>query len=326
MPDQTEFDKNIDLNELSDEEQKEMIKHLKKQVTSLESLNPKNVEDLNNLNEIKLTLGFLYANFPEYYDDALNIFLELVAKSHKHNFTKLQLANLYGSIASINYAKKDYANASIYYKNAIDNLEAINSKEIMISKKGLGLSLIGLGEFQNGVKLLLESAEMAVDLSDINNYMDIVVVLKTFYAEREDWESVIELEKKALKILETYDNNYEIFMSHIELGLAYSKLKLFEEALRDFKLAVNSAIKEGNNILIYQGLILVAESYLHLKRFNDAKREYLQALSMAIYMKNQDQIIKTKLILSNLGTSKEELEQAEKQAIEELKKPKKIKT
>lgn len=325
MSDQTEFDKDIDWTELSDDEKKEMIKRLKKEILLYESKNPKSKEDTENLTEMKLTLGFLYANFPEFYDDALKIFLEIISSSQKTKIPKQQLANLYGSVASVSYAKKDYANASIYYKNTIDLLDPINTKEIMITKKGLGLSLIGLGEFQNGIKLLLESAELAVDLSDINNYMDIIVVLKTFYAEKEDWEAVIELEKKALKILESYENHYEQFMAHIELGFAYSKLKKFEEALQDFKFAVNSAIKEGNNSLIYQGLILVAETYIHLQRVDDAKREYLQALSMATYMKNQEQIIKTKFILSKLGVSKEEIQKAEHQALEELKKPRKIK-
>jgi hypothetical protein len=97
----------------------------------------------------------------------------------------------------------------------------------------------------------------------------------------------------------------------MELGIAYANLKEHNHSLKNFKNAVNYAIKSENNFLIYQGIVLVAETLFQLRDIGGAKQEYLQALSMAVYLNLEVEIRKTKMVLLNLGASNQEITEAE---------------
>ena len=140
--------------------------------------------------------------------------------------------------------------------------------------------------------------------------MDIIIILKNLYADRSDWKTIISLEKKALKILESMNNQIEISYAHIEIGLSYSQLKDYNEALIHFQKSVNVAIESGGNMFIYNGILMVAETLFHLREIDKAKEEYLKALSLIAYLDNQDEISKTSLVLLTLGTTKDEIEKA----------------
>jgi tetratricopeptide (TPR) repeat protein len=180
----------------------------------------------------------------------------------------------------------------------------------MIGIKGLGLSLLGLKDEKSGIERLLESADLCVEIPDIDNYMDIIIILKNLYADRSDWKTIISLEKKALKILESMNNQIEISYAHIEIGLSYSQLKDYNEAMIHFQKGVNAAIESGGNMLIYNGILMVAETLFHLREIDKAKEEYLKALSLIAYLDNQDEISKTSFVLLTLGTTKDEIEKA----------------
>ena len=132
-----------------------------------------------------------------------------------------------------------------------------------------------------------------------------------------DWKTIISLEKKALKILESLNNQIEISYAHIEIGLSYSQLKDYSEALVHFQRCVNAAIESGDNLLIYNGILMVAETLFHLREIDKAKEEYLKALSLITFLDEHDEISKTTLVLLTLGTTNEEIESAKNKGIRE---------
>lgn len=313
----------IDENKrLSKEEKEDLINQLEKKIQNY-PLNEDDALSREKLAELHISLAYVYSDYEESYDEAMAHFFNAL-RLLKHG-TKLQKATLKGSIGSMCYAKKDFTNAARYYRESLSLLEDLHEREIMIGKKGLGMSLFGLGVFEQGIEKLLEAAEICVDVSDINNYMDIILILKKYYASKNDWEIVIEFEKKALKILQQMDNDYEISMSFLELGLLYSKLSDYQSALTMFKKSVNAAIKHGSNKVIYQGLIMVAETLFNLREIDESKAEYLKALSLAEFMGNEEEVKKLKIILTNLNCSQKRIKNAIEKGKMEKRRPKKYK-
>ncbi|MCP4761897.1 MAG: hypothetical protein GY870_08945 [archaeon] len=311
---------------LTDKEKKLKIKELKAKIDKFTQSIDENPIQIDNLARLHISLAYYLAEFPENYNDSINEFLkaqDLIMQLDD----KLKLASLKGAIASVCYAKKDFTNSVQFYKDSLELLKNSKStKEIMIGKKGLGLSLLGINEEEKGIKILLEAADLCVNLSDTSNYMEIISILKIYYSKEEEWEIIIELEKKALKILENLDNKTEVTYSQIEIGLCLSKLKKNSEALDYFKKSVNSALGAENNNLIYSGIILVAESHFHMKEIEKAKKEYLKALSLISYMGNKEEMNKTIMVLMTLGVDKKEIDTEIEKGKKEKNRPKSIKT
>lgn len=308
---------------LDKEKKKELIDQLLHKIEKY-PLNKDDALSKERLADLHISVAYLYSDYEESFDQAMDHFFQAF-RLLEHG-TKLQKATLKGSIASMCYGKKDFINAVRYYQDSLSLLEPIHKQEIMIGTKGLGMAHLALGNTKPAVDMLLEAADICVDISDVNNYMDIILILKKFYAGQDNWEMVIEFEMKALEILKTIENDYEIAMSYLELGLLYLKLEKYDVALNQFKMSVNAALKKGDNNLIYQGLIMVAETYFNLRILEDAKNEYLKALALASYMNSEEEIQKLKIILTNINTSQKKIADAIEKGKNERDLPKKYKT
>ncbi|MHA1728601.1 MAG: hypothetical protein ACTSWY_07695 [Promethearchaeota archaeon] len=315
---------------LTGEQKKELIKKLRDQISNFPSQNEETEERVDKENQefknyqnakkadLHINLGYILADFPEKYEQAITEFLiaiKLFTEINKEQSME-QICSLMGSIASVYFTMGDFSNAVSYYKKSFEIFNSqkveLHTKEVMIGKKGLGLSLLHMGEELKGVNNLLDAAKLCVKSNDINNYMEIITILKEIYVNKRDWEMIIELETKALQILENMKdkNHHEIVISHLEIGLALTQLKRYFDSLSHFHRAVNAALESRDNNLIYRGIIMVAETYFHLRQIENSKEEYLKALSLALYIGNKTEIQKTKLVLSALGASKEEINKA----------------
>jgi len=318
---------------LSEEERLEIIDVLNEKIRKLKSIRNPKFKDLKELLNLKLNLAYFYSSFDEYLVEALNEFISSEEIMQRLNASNQEFAAVKGSIASIYFLLGDFESSAKYYEQALNLADDFNIKEKITSKKGLGLSLIQLNKFEEGVNNLIEAAELCVDINDVDTYMEIITILKIHFRQRNQWDMILELEKKALKILENLDNKREIAYSYIEIGIALSKLQRYKEALANFKKAVNIAIVESDNELIYKGILLVAESYFQLKELDKAREEYLKALSMAAFLNLEEEINKTKIILKALNANDFEIEKAinkgknERQNLKKnAKYPKRIKT
>ncbi len=270
--------------------------------------------------DLHLTLGYLYSDLPRFYSHSLQEFLYALSLMEELGDLE-KIAHLNGIIASMYLASLNYSQAIPYYEKSIELLKTDTfNKEMMIAKKGLGIAYMKSGKQKESIHVLSESAEICVDLGDINNYMEIIMILNSYYQEEQDWEMVIELESKALKILLDMGADEEISNTYINLGIANSKLKNYAESLLNFKQAVNYAIKAEKNLIIYHGIVMVAETHFHLRDISSAKSEYLQALSMAAFLDLNDEIKKTKMVLLTLGVSEEEINSAVDKGKKEIKK------
>ncbi|MHA1872089.1 MAG: tetratricopeptide repeat protein [Promethearchaeota archaeon] len=259
--------------------------------------------------DLYMTLGYVESDVEELHDSAIEHFSKALIIAQKLNL-KEKISAIEGSIAALCLAKGDYNNAAQIFEETLGLIMEQNIKEKMVTKKGLGISLLKIGGLENekkGLQYLMDAAEHCVDLNDVNNYMEILTILKEYYEAHKDWQTLIDLEKKALEILKFTENDYEIAMSYIELGIYYSRLKKYRDALDSFKHGVNSAIKSGDNMLIYRGIILVAETYYHLKEIDNAYNEYLQALSLISYIGDEEEIKKTSLVLRAMGADEAEI-------------------
>ena len=314
---------NDDQGNLTDN-QKETIAAINKLRKTLQEFPPDN--QISELEKVKkgeffITLAYLLAEFPKSSGEAISVFLQAL-EIFRLSDKKIKTASINGTIASLHYSRKDFQNAVRYYRESVKLFTEISPntntlKERMIGIKGLGLSLLGLNDEESGIEHLLESADLCVEIPDIDNYMEIIVILKNIFADRSDWKTIISLEKKALKILESLNNQIEISYAHIEIGLSYSQLKDYNEALVHFQKGVNAAIESGENLLIYNGILMVAETLFHLREINKAKEEYLKALSLITFLDDHDEISKTTLVLLTLGTNNEEIERAKNKGMRE---------
>jgi len=311
---------------LTDEQKRNIIQELRSEIEGFPKLRKTDIVLLNQLVDLEINLAYLLSEFPESYNESIVEFSKALDIASDLE-DKAKIAFIKGSIASLYYAKGDNMNAAQQYKESIDLLKGTPyTKEIMIGQKGLGLCLMALGDENAGVKILLDAAQNCAELSDVDNYMEIITLLKVHYTNKKDWAMIIELETKALKILKDIGNSYEITISHMEIGLSHIQLKSFKDALYHFKQAVNSAIEEGDNLLIYRCIILVAETFFHLRQIDDAINEYLRALSLAVYINNAEEVQKTKLVLQTLGATHEKIEKAIQDGFTEQKKSRKLKT
>ena len=307
---------NKDQGNLTDN-QTEILKEIKKLKKILLEFPPDNqISEIEKekKGEFLITLAYMLAEFPKSSDEAISVFLKAL-EIFKLLSKKVKTASINGTIASIHYGKKDFQNAARYYNESIKLFGEISDttntlKERMIGIKGLGLSFLGLNDEKSGIEHLLKSADLCVEIPDIDNYMETIVILKKIFTARSDWKTIINIEKKALKILESLNNQIEISYAHIEIGLSYIRLKDYNEALIHFQRSVNAAIKSGDNRLIYHGILMVAETLFHQREIEKAKEEYLKALSLITFLDDQDEISKTTLVLLTLGTSNKEIETA----------------
>ncbi|MBN2155668.1 MAG: hypothetical protein JW776_06475 [Candidatus Lokiarchaeota archaeon] len=290
----------------------ELIEKIRKEIDSFPHLKRGYSKEREELIDLHLTLGYLYSDLPEFQGQSLQEFL--IAHSLTKELGDMEkFAHINGIIASMYLAQLDYSSAISYYEESIQLLKTTKyNKEMMITKKGLGIAYLKTRNVEKGVLNLTNAAEICVDLGDIDNYMEIITILGVYYKEQQEWDTFIDIETKALKILLDMGADEEISKAYLDLGIAYSKLKRNSEALAQFKQTVNYAIKSESNLLIYQGIIMVAETYFHLRYIEEAKKEYLQALSMAYYLGMQNEVKKTKMVLLTLGATEEELHLAEK--------------
>jgi tetratricopeptide (TPR) repeat protein len=311
---------------LTDEQKRKAISELKSEIAEFPKLRKSDIVLLTQLIDLEINLSYLLSEFPESYNESIDEFSKALQMAQNLE-DNTKIAFIKGAIASIYYAKRDFMNAAQYYKESIDILKGTPyNNEIMVGQKGLGLSLMSLGDEITGIKSLLDAAQTCAEMSDIDNYMEIITLLKVHYTNKKDWEMIIELETKALKILKDIGNHHEIAISHMEIGLSHVQLKNYDDALKQFKQAVNSAIEEGDNLLIYQCIILVAETFFHMRQIDRAIDEYLRALSLVVFLDYQEEVQKTKLVLQTLGVPIEKIENAVQQGLDERKKAKKIKT
>ena len=296
--------------ELTEKQKQKIIKDLKEKILNLSSVKDKNNKEMQIIADSNINIAYLLADDRKNYNEAIEKFL-LGLNYYKETDKKSRIASIYGAVGSICYAKKDFSNSSQYYKESINVLKDSKLKnEIMIGKKGLGLSLLGLNEEERGITYLLEAADICAEEPDLDNYMEIITILKLFFKEKEDWENSIELEKKALKVLEIVKNSNEITLSLYEIGIIYSYLKQYENSIVYLKKGVNSAIKSKNNQLLYNGISLVAEILFHMKKIEESKLEYLKALSLASYLDIKNEVDKTTMLLTALGTNHDDIHKA----------------
>ena len=308
---------------LKNKEEKEriaLIDKIRKEIDSFPRLKRGYSKERVEVIDLHLTLGYLYSDLPRFQDHALQEFLIALSLIEELG-DKSKLAHINGVIASLYLARLSYTQAISYYIKTVQLLQTDTfNKEMMITKKGLGISYIKTGQQEEGINILSDAAEICVELGEINNYMEIIMVLSSYYQDQQEWEMVIEVEAKALKILIDMAADDEISNTFFDLGIAYSKLQRYSESLSHFKQAVNYAIKTENNLKIYQGVVLVAETYFHLRDVPSARKEYMQALSMAAYLELEDEIKKTQMVLLTLGASEVELQQAVDVGKKEIKK------
>ncbi|MBD3354094.1 MAG: hypothetical protein GF364_21610 [Candidatus Lokiarchaeota archaeon] len=300
----------FDVNEMSSGEKKEAIEKLEKTIQRLVKADLNDPIKINNLIDLRISLGYLYSEFQEHYKEAIAQFLKAIELLKEDEENRKRIASLKGSMASVYFAMRDFEMAMYFYRDSLELLDEKDIAERMISEKGLGISLMNLGFDKKGIEHLLQSLNLCVEQSDIQNYMDIISVLKRYYSDHDEWGLVIDLEEKALEILKKLNKPIEVAISHLEIGLALSKLEKYGDAMPHFKLAVNNALKKGSNKIIYQGILMVAETYIHLKKKEEAIKEYKKALSMSSYMNNHEEIQKNRIILSTLGVNKEQIENA----------------
>ncbi|TFG21201.1 MAG: tetratricopeptide repeat protein [Promethearchaeota archaeon] len=295
------------------EEEKEriaLIDKIRKEIDSFPHLKRGYSEERVEVIDLHLTLGYLYSDLPQLYDQSLQEFLIALSLTEELG-DQQKIAHLNGIIASMYLARLSYTQAIPYYKKSIELLQTDTfNKEMMISKKGLGIAFQKTGQYEESIQLLSDAAEICVELGDIDNYMEIITMISRHYREQQEWDMVIEIEKKALKILLDMAADDEISNTYLDIGIAYSKIRQYNESLSSFKQAVNYAIKSENNLKIYQGIVLVAETFFQLRDIPSAKKEYLQALSMAAFLGIEDEIKKNQMVLLTLGASEEELQQA----------------
>jgi len=316
-------------NDLSEDEKLRLIDELKERIKSLSSITKPNYEELNNLLSLKLNLGYLYSSFDKFLIEALKEFTDAEELMKKLNLDQVEFASLKGSIASIYFILEDYVNSEKFYLQSLDLLDDLHPNEKIIGKKGLGLSRIQLNKTNEGIINLLEAAELCVNQNDIDNYLEIITILKIHFKRNNQWDMILELEKKVLKVLENLNNKIEMAYSYLEIGVALSKLKNYQDALNNFKLAVNIGISENDNELIYKGILMIAETFLQLKEVEKAKDEYLKAISMASFLDLQDEVHKNKIILKLLEIPSDKIDEAIIQGKierEKIKKNRRIKT
>ncbi|MHA1110504.1 MAG: tetratricopeptide repeat protein [Promethearchaeota archaeon] len=293
-----------------EKERIDLIDKIRKEIDSFPRLKRGYSEERVEVIDLHLTLGYLYSDLPRMQNQSLQEFLIALSLTEELG-DQQKIAHINGIIASMYLAQLSYTQAIPYFKKSIELLQTDTfNKEMMISKKGLGIAYQKTGQNEESIKMLSDAAEICVELGDVDNYMEIITVLSRYYKEQQEWGTVIEIENKALKILLDMGADEEISNTYIDIGIAYSRIQQYNESLSCFKQAVNHAIKSENNLKIYQGIVMVAETYFHLRDIPSAKKEYTQALTMAAFLNLKDEIKKTQMVLLTLGSSEEELQQA----------------
>lgn len=296
----------------------DLIRDLKKRIADFPPKYKLTRKQAEELIEYTMSLSLLLAEFPKFYDEALENLFKILDLAERFDL-KNKLASIKGSIASVYYARGDFLRAARYYLDSLDILGNRKNSEVMIGKKGLGLSLIAMGKEEEGVNYLLQAADLCADLRDYNNYMDILILLKKHYLSKKAYDVAAEIEKKAVKILEKTRNYYEIAMGYFELGRYLGLSGDYEGACNAYKTGTNYAFKAKTTDLMYKGVVSVAETYYKLGKIEEAKKEYLKALSIAAYLGDENEILKTKTVLRLLGINESEINTAIKKGIDERK-------
>jgi len=168
----------------------------------------------------------------EYMEKILNIY----KKRQKSRSRELKIAYVYGNLGVIAQDAKDYDNAKIYYKKAIDIYNRFNSKDLNNTINYNNLALISLesGEYNKSIEYFKKSLSIKEEIlgEDSIETLEQYSIMALVYKDLKEYGKAIFYLEKILNTNKKRfgEDSLNSIYDYYNIGLVYADMKKFDMA------------------------------------------------------------------------------------------------
>jgi tetratricopeptide (TPR) repeat protein len=221
---------------------------------------------------------------------------------------RLGIASVYGVLGTLHFKKRFYKKAIDFYEKSFEIYDELKqTKEKIMSLKGIGNSYINLGNLNKANEIFLECSFICSEDNDIHNLLDCLGNLVYIHEVQNNWDVVFEIYKKILNAFKELQDKRGVITAYFNLGIIMKKKQNYEEALYNFKKGTNVAIDANYSELIIKGLSYIGECLYQLGEIEEAKNQYIKALALAEEVEAKNAILQIETLLTSLGLKRKEI-------------------
>ncbi|MCK4798724.1 MAG: tetratricopeptide repeat protein, partial [Spirochaetes bacterium] len=279
------------------------------------------IQETYNVNETPIILelradlaskvGMLYSDLEDFSEAQRYFQLALVGYGQLELTQKV--AAIKGTLGALYLNNGDHLMALKFYEDAYEFWKNTNFlNERIVCLQNLGLIHLKLEDSIKASDFIFEAMKKSISLQDETQFAISIDILLRYYEEKDRYDMLLELKKKALEFWRSLDITERIFKTLIDIGVISQILNENKVALSNFKNAFNLAysLNQLEQMFLAQGFI--AEVYVKLKDIEKAKHTYMQAYKLAVFINtNSDfkqHMIEMEISLLTLGVDREVLE------------------
>ncbi len=185
--------------------------------------------------------------------------------------------SILGRIAS---RRCDYLSALSQLQAAQVLLEAVkNQEELTLALRELGWVYFNLGDFPLAIQLLYKSLSNARELGDTNFEARVLNTLGAVYGENGNQQESIDILHKALKYLDTSDDQRLRCLIYNNLAMTQFEMQAYDDALASASHSLAIAQQLNSPDLLASSLDTTGQIYLAKKDYYAAEGYFVQAQS-----------------------------------------------
>lgn len=203
----------------------------------------------------------------------------LIQKLDTESLDSIKL-KLYNKIANHYYAKEP-AKSIPYGVAAIELAKKTNNKDnLRTLYNRLGLSYYYMSNINSAVKLFFESLKLMEEANDSIGISSLLNNIGLAYLSGECFEKAIEYFSASQAIHIKLNNLDELWISYVNIGIANTELKRYDDALKSYLLAMENLERLNEEKDDRYAFITgeIGRLNLKLEKFDEAESHFLEAL------------------------------------------------
>lgn len=147
----------------------------------------------------------------------------------------VQIINFYNNLATIYTNTKEYEKALDYFQTALRLKKNAPKEELIEMKMNIGITLKYLRRYDEARKFLTEGVAEFENTNDVRGKIIAFNLLAELYIETREWQKVLGLSNRSLKLLEELPMSDQMKFVNYNLSMAYEGLGHTKNALKYYK-------------------------------------------------------------------------------------------
>ncbi len=277
---------------------------------AVEIANNKIKTDANKKVKKAAELIILYNNFLNHklnniLENTYDIYLFFKDYPNDKNFAISQYI-----ISRIYNEYKDFDNAKLFAKKALDSAININDKIIIAdSYKSLGIIEKNIGNYKDALQYFIKAHKIYTDLELNYTQLSILNLIARSHLLLKDFDKAIEFYNKNLELKIKLKDTLGIPYTYIDLAYVFEQINNYEKAIENYKTAINlnNNKETKSNIIANYRLACI---YLTLKKFDNTDKYLFNAKLFAEKINYKKQLCRILKTISDYYKQKGNLQQS----------------